>query len=211
MLMPFVKVSILVVQLDVQDEIEKRDIENQNGHNPHDQLSEVESAKIIIDHVKEGVELAKKYRLPKILIDFITTHHGTTRTEYFYRNFLKNNPDIPVVLSDFCYPGPKPTTKEQTILLLADSVEAASKSLKNPKLQEISDLVDNIISYTITHEQLTESDLTFEELESCRSVFKQLLKFNFYDRDNKNILLSYINGLKPITEKNWFLEKVNEK
>lgn len=151
-------------------------IENQNGHNPHDQLSEVESAKIIIDHVKEGVELAKKYRLPKILIDFITTHHGTTRTEYFYRNFLKNNPDIPVVLSDFCYPGPKPTTKEQTILLLADSVEAASKSLKNPKLQEISDLVDNIISYKITHEQLTESDLTFEELESCRSVFKQLLK-----------------------------------
>lgn len=151
-------------------------IENQNGHNPHDQLSEVESAKIIIGHVKEGVELAKKYRLPKILIDFITTHHGTTRTEYFYRSYLKNNPDKPIVISDFCYPGPKPTTKEQTILLLADSVEAASKSLTNPNLQEISDLVDNIIAYKITHEQLTESDLTFEELESCRSVFKNLLK-----------------------------------
>ena len=151
-------------------------IENQNGQNPHDKCSEIESAKIIIGHVREGVALAKKYRLPAVIIDFIKTHHGTTRVEYFYRNFLKNNPQEVAKLGDFSYPGPKPKTKEQTILMLADSIEAASKSLKNPNLEEISDLVDKLIDFKIKNEQLTESELNFEELEACRKVFKQLLK-----------------------------------
>ena len=151
-------------------------IENQNGQNPHDNFTAKESAKVIINHVTEGIVLAKKYRLPTILIDFIKTHHGTTKVEYFYRKFLKNNPDKEVLLSDFVYPGPKPTTKEQTILMLADSIEAASKSLKDPSIEEISDLVDKLIDYKIKNEQLTESELSFEELEKCRNVFKQLLK-----------------------------------
>ncbi len=151
-------------------------IENQNGQNPHDKMTAKESAKVIIDHVTEGILLAKKYRLPKVLVDFIATHHGTTRVEYFYRTFLKNNPDKEINLADFCYPGPKPQTKEQTILMLADSIEAASKSLKDPTVEEISDLVDKLIAFKITHEQLTESALSFEELEECRGVFKQLLK-----------------------------------
>jgi len=151
-------------------------IENQNGLNPHDKMTAKESAKVIIDHVTEGIRLAKKYRLPTVLIDFIATHHGTTRVEYFYRTFLKNNPEEELNLTDFCYPGPKPQTKEQTILMLADSIEAASKSLKDPSLEEISDLVDKLIAFKITHGQLTESALSFEELEECRAVFKQLLK-----------------------------------
>ena len=151
-------------------------IENQNGQNPHDNFTELESAKIIIDHVREGVLLAKKYRLPTILIDFITTHHGTTKVEYFYRNFLKNHPNETANIADFSYPGPKPSTKEQTILMLADSIEAASKSLKNPNYEEICDLVDKLIDYKIKNEQLTQSELSFEELEKCRAVFKQLLK-----------------------------------
>ncbi|MEM1120274.1 MAG: HDIG domain-containing metalloprotein [Bacteroidota bacterium] len=151
-------------------------IENQNGQNPHDQMTPKESAKVIIDHVTQGVILAKKHRLPSVLVDFIKTHHGTTRVEYFYRTFLKNNPDVEIDLADFCYEGPKPTTKEQTILMLADSIEAASKSLKNPCADAISDLVDRLIDFKITHGQLTESELSFEELEECRTVFKQLLK-----------------------------------
>jgi putative nucleotidyltransferase with HDIG domain len=151
-------------------------IENQNGKNPHDDWTDLESAKIIINHVSEGVALAKKHRLPKILIDFIKTHHGTTRVEYFYRNFLKNHPEETVNLADFCYAGPKPKTKEQTILMLADSIEAASKCLKNPTLEEISDLVDKIIDFKINNEQLTDSALNFSELEQCRNTFKQLLK-----------------------------------
>lgn len=151
-------------------------IENQNGQNPHDKLTATASAKVIIDHVTEGVVLAKKFRLPTVIIDFIKTHHGTTRVEYFYRTFLKNNPDTVINMADFCYPGPKPKTKEQTILMLADSIEAASKSLKEPTIEEISDLVDRLVAFKITHEQLTESELSFEELEACKSVFKNLLK-----------------------------------
>ncbi|MEM6320516.1 MAG: HDIG domain-containing metalloprotein [Bacteroidota bacterium] len=151
-------------------------IENQNGVNPHDELPCQESAKVIIDHVKEGILLAKKYRLPKVLIDFIRTHHGTTRVEYFYRNFLKENPNEPCNQADFCYPGPKPRSKEQTILMLADSIEAASKSLNNPSLEEISDLVDKLVQYKIDHNQLEDSALTFAELDQCSLVFKQLLK-----------------------------------
>ena len=131
---------------------------------------------MIIDHVKEGVNLAKKYRLPAILIDFIQTHHGTTKVEYFYRSFLKNHPDESASIEDFSYPGPKPSTKEQTILMLADSIEAASKSLKDPTFEEICELVDKLIDYKIKNEQLSESQLSFEELKKCRSIFKQLLK-----------------------------------
>jgi putative nucleotidyltransferase with HDIG domain len=151
-------------------------IENQSGKNPHNDLSDLESAKMIISHVTEGEKIAKKARLPKLLIDFIRTHHGTTRTEYFYRNFVKDHPDMEVDEADFRYPGPRPRTKEETILMIADSIEAACKSLKNPTEQDLSDLINKIIAGKITHGQLEESEMTFEELELCRNVFKTVMK-----------------------------------
>ncbi len=151
-------------------------IENQSGESPHNQLTNLESAKIIIEHVTEGERLAKKNRLPQLLIDFIMTHHGTTRVEYFYRNFIKENPGKEFDESLFRYPGPRPSTKEQTILMLADSLEAASKSLKNPEEKDIDELADKIIAFKITNGQLEDSEITFEELEICKVEFKKLLK-----------------------------------
>lgn len=152
-------------------------IENQSGDNPHNELNDpLDSAKIIINHVTEGVRLAKKHRLPNVLIDFIRTHHGTTRVEYFFRNYQDENPDIDFDESIFRYPGPKPKSKEETILMMADSLEAASKSLKNPTGKDIDELVDRIIGGKITHGQFEESGLTFEELEACQEEFRKLLR-----------------------------------
>jgi cyclic-di-AMP phosphodiesterase PgpH len=151
-------------------------IENQSGESPHNQLTNLESAKIIIDHVTEGEKLAKKHRLPQLLIDFILTHHGTTRVEFFYRNHIKENPGKEFDETLFRYPGPRPSTKEQTILMIADSLEAASKSLKNPSEQDINELVDKIIAFKITNGQLEDSEITFEELEISKEEFKKLLK-----------------------------------
>lgn len=151
-------------------------IENQSGSNPHDQLDHLASAKMIIGHVTEGRKLAKKARLPRLLVRFIETHHGTTRVEYFYRNFIKADPDREFDESIFRYPGPKPSTKEETILMMADSLEAASKSLKNPTGKDIDELVDKIIGGKIAHGQLDQSALTFLELETCKEVFRQRLR-----------------------------------
>ncbi|NJB85715.1 hypothetical protein GGR26_001460 [Lewinella marina] len=151
-------------------------IENQTGPNPHDRITDLESAKIIIDHVNEGVRLARVAGLPETIIDFIRTHHGTTRTEYFYRNHIKNHPEREVDEPYFRYDGPLPTTKEQTVLMLADSVEAASKSLKQPTQQELYDLIDNIIRGKLTNGQLVQSRLSFHELESLRRIFRSVLK-----------------------------------
>ncbi len=151
-------------------------IENQSGKNPHEAITHLESAKIIIGHVTEGVKLAKKHRLPQVLIDFIHTHHGTTRVEYFYRNFIKENPDKEFDETLFRYPGPRPKTKEETILMLADSLEAASKSLQNPTGKDIDELVERLVSFKIEQRQLEESEMTFEELEKCKIVFKLLLR-----------------------------------
>lgn len=151
-------------------------IENQSGTNPHEEINNMESAKIIIDHVTEGAKMAKKHRLPKLIIDFIWTHHGTTRVEYFYRMYKNNFPDEEVDEAPFRYPGPKPSTKEQAVLMLADSLEATCKSLKNPKGQELDATIEKIIEKKIDDGQLMESDLTFEELEKCKKVFKKMLR-----------------------------------
>lgn len=157
-------------------------IENSKGENLHDSINNFESAKIIIDHVSAGVQMAKKAKLPQIIIDFITTHHGTTRVEYFYRNQQKINPSLEFDESLFRYPGPNPKSKEQTILMLADSIEAASKSLKSPTGKDIDDLVDKIVDYKIDEDQLNESMLTFKELEDCVKVFKSLLRSIYHVR-----------------------------
>ena len=151
-------------------------IENQTGPNPHDRITDLESAKIIIDHVNEGVRLARAAGLPDVIIDFIRTHHGTTRTEYFYRNHIKNHPEREADEPYFRYDGPLPVTKEQTILMLADSVEAASKSLKQPTEGELHELIDNIIRGKLTNGQLVQSHLSFQELETLRRIFRSVLK-----------------------------------
>lgn len=157
-------------------------IENSKGENHHATLSNFESAKTIINHVKDGVTMAKKARLPKLIIDIIQTHHGTTRVEYFYRQQKTQEPDREFDESIFRYPGPKPTTKEQTILMIADSVEAASKSLKSPVGQDIDKLIDGIVEYKIKEGQLSDSELTFQELDICKDVFKALLRSIYHVR-----------------------------
>ncbi len=151
-------------------------IENQNGPNPHDRITDLESAKIIIEHVNEGVRLARVAGLPETIIDFIRTHHGTTRTEYFYRNHIKDHPEREVDEPYFRYDGPLPTTKEQTVLMLADSVEAASKSLKQPTQEELYELIDQIIRGKLNNGQLVQSRLSFHELEALRRIFRSVLK-----------------------------------
>ena len=123
-------------------------IENQStGLNPHDELSFEESAEIIINHVREGIRMAKKYNLPDILIDFIRTHHGTTTVMYFYKQHIKNFPEAEMDMKKFTYPGPKPFSKETAVLMMADSVEAASRSMTKPTHESIDKLVDSIINY----------------------------------------------------------------
>jgi len=151
-------------------------IENQEGKNPHDDLDPLESAKIILKHVEEGEKMAKKNRLPESIINFIKSHHGTTRVEYFYKKYKDLNPTQKIDDKDFTYAGPLPKTKEETILLLADSIEAAAKSLKKKTEETLSDLVNDIIYYKISKGQLVESELTFEELEICRTEFVKTLK-----------------------------------
>ena len=157
-------------------------IENQNGPNPHDRITALESAKIIIDHVNEGVRLAKAAGLPEVLIDFIRTHHGTTRAEYFYRQHIKDHPEREVDEPLFRYDGPLPTSKEQSVLMLADSVEAASKSLKQPTEEELYELIDTIIRGKLTGGQLVQSRLSFRELEILRRIFRSVLKSSHHLR-----------------------------
>ena len=158
-------------------------VENQISEvNPHDDLAFEESAKIIIDHVKKGVEIAKKHSLPDLLIDFIRTHHGTSRVEYFYQSYLKNFPASDVEEESFTYPGPKPYSRETAIVMIADSAEAASRSIKNHTAEDIDKLVDNIIQQKIDQEQLVNSDITFKDITTISKVLKKMLKSIYHAR-----------------------------
>lgn len=158
-------------------------VENQSGaESPHEEKSNLDSARIIISHVTEGEKMARKSGLPPLIIDFITTHHGTTRVEYFYRKMLNESSDEVPEEADFRYPGPKPHTKEQTILMMADSIEAACRSLKQPTEQSMNELIDNIIAGKINLGQLEESLMTFNELERCRQAFKRHMRSVHHQR-----------------------------
>jgi hypothetical protein len=150
-------------------------IENQSGYNPHDELRFDESASIIIAHVPDGVEMAKKFRLPGVIIDFIRTHHGTTRVEYFYRSFLKAHPENEVEEAQFQYPGPLPFSKETAILMMADGIEASARSLKQPTEEDVNNLVDRIVSHLMERQQFVNSPITFKEITICKQVFKKML------------------------------------
>jgi hypothetical protein len=148
--------------------------ENQStGINPHDELSPKESAKIIIDHVIDGIEIAKKNNLPDRVIDFIRTHHGSSLVYYFYLKERELNEDLEK--DDFRYPGPKPFSKETAILMMCDSVEAASKSLKEPTSTKIDKFVENIISKQMESGQFLNANITFKEIQSIKKILKSKL------------------------------------
>ncbi|MDC9724154.1 MAG: HDIG domain-containing protein [Urechidicola sp.] len=146
--------------------------------NPHNDLTNVDSAGIIIHHVIDGIELAKKHRLPDRIIDFIRTHHGTSLVYYFYSQEKKINPDS-VDIDKFRYPGPIPFSKETAILMMCDSVEAASKSIKEPTAQAIDDLIEKIVSGQMANNQFINADITFRDIELVKKVLKKKLK-NIY-------------------------------
>jgi len=155
-------------------------IENQvSGVNPHDELSFDESARIIISHVIKGIEKAKKANIPDQVIDFIRTHHGTTMVQYFYRSYLKNFPEEEVDKQLFTYPGPIPFSKETAVLMMADSVEAASRSLKSYTTETIDKLVEEIITYQVQQNQFVNTDITLRDITLIKKIFKKKL-MNIY-------------------------------
>ncbi|MEO0901916.1 MAG: HDIG domain-containing metalloprotein, partial [Bacteroidota bacterium] len=148
--------------------------ENQTTNiNPHDDLPPKESAKIIIDHVIEGIEIARKNKLPDRVIDFLRTHHGTTTVFYFFRKQQETEPDT--YPKDFRYPGPIPFSKETAILMMSDAVEAASKSLKDPTYQIIDDFVEKIVKGQMQADQFINANITLKEIEVVKKVLKQKL------------------------------------
>lgn len=151
-------------------------IENQSSKfNPHDEIEYVESAQIIIDHVLDGIEIAKENNLPDELIDFIRTHHGTTTVEYFHKQFINNLTEENLDESMFIYPGPKPFSKETAILMMADASEASARSLKNPTSDNIDDLIESVINKQISNEQFVNADITFKEITQLKKLFKNKL------------------------------------
>ncbi len=158
-------------------------IENlSDSANPHENLSFEESAQIIIGHVSKGVEIALQYHLPEAIIHFIRTHHGTTTAHYFYRSYIRLHPDADINPEKFSYPGPKPFSREMGVVMMADSIEAASRSLKKYTDKELHLLVDNIIDNLMKERQLNETNLTLKDIETIRNTFKKRLRNIYHTR-----------------------------
>jgi putative nucleotidyltransferase with HDIG domain len=156
--------------------------ENQTNVNPHDRISFEESAKIIIGHVTEGVRMAEKASLPQALIDFIRTHHGRGKAKYFYTMFRNKYPDREIDENLFTYPGPNPFSKETAILMMADSVEAASRSLATHSEEEIRNLVNRIIDSQLADGLHKDAPLTFRDVEDIKNIFIDKLKIMYHTR-----------------------------
>jgi hypothetical protein len=167
--------------------------ENQNKINPHESLPYEESARIIIEHVTEGVKLAEKYNLPKVIREFIATHHGTGKAKYFYIKYKNEHQDEEIDDSLFTYPGPNPFTQEQAILMMADSVEAASRSLPDYTTESINDLVERIIDGQVNDGYFRECPITFRDINTIKEVFKEKLRTIYHTR------IQYPEAVKPAT------------
>lgn len=158
-------------------------IENQlTGVNPHDELGFDESARIIISHVKHGINKARKNGLPEKVIDFIRTHHGNSRVQYFYKSFLRNFPDAEVDENAFRYPGPIPFSRETAVVMMADAVEATSRSMKEVNSESIDRMVEDIINKQIEDNQFINSDITFKDITITKKIFKKMLMNIFHVR-----------------------------
>ena len=156
--------------------------ENQAGMNPHEGKTYVESAQMLISHVTEGLKLADKYNLPQVIREFIATHHGLGKTKYFYVKQKNEFPDDPVDDLLFTYPGPNPSTKEQAILMMADAVEAASRSIHEYTEQNIRDLVTRIIDAQVEEGYFRDCPITFRDVEYAKTVLIEKLKTIYHTR-----------------------------
>lgn len=156
--------------------------ENQSGVNPHKSLSYEQSAQVIISHITDGLKLAEKHNLPKVIKDFISTHHGRGLTKYFYISYKNEHPDEEVDQEKFRYPGPNPFTKEQAVLMMADSVEAASRRLPEYTEESISTLVDKIIDTQVSEGYFKECPITFKDIATVKALFKEKLKTMYHTR-----------------------------
>ena len=156
--------------------------ENQSGVNPHKSLNYEQSAQVIISHITDGLKLAEKHNLPKVIKDFISTHHGRGLTKYFYISYKNEHPDEEVDAEKFRYPGPNPFTKEQAILMMADSVEAAPRSLPEYTEESIGTLVDKIIDAQVAEGFFKECPITFKDIALVKALFKEKLKTMYHTR-----------------------------
>ncbi|KGN90260.1 hydrolase [Porphyromonas crevioricanis] len=156
--------------------------ENQGGSNPHESLSYDESARIIIRHVTDGIAMAQKYKLPDQVIDFIRTHHGEGKTKYFYNSYCNEHPGIEVDPAPFTYPGPNPFSKETAIVMMADAVEASSRSLKEYTEENIRNLIDRIVDSIVEEGLLSDAPITFRDIKKAKEVFYEKLKTIYHTR-----------------------------
>ncbi len=156
--------------------------ENQSGVNPHSKLGAIDSAQMIISHVTEGIKLAEKYNLPNVIKDFISTHHGQGKTKYFYIQYKNAHPNDEIDELLFTYPGPNPFTKEQAILMMADTVEAASRSLPDYTEKSIRDLVNKLIDAQVAEGYFKECPITFRDIAYAKTVLIEKLKTIYHTR-----------------------------
>jgi hypothetical protein len=156
--------------------------ENQSGINPHETLTDIESAQIIISHVTEGLKMADKYNLPKVIRQFISTHHGQGKAKYFFIHYKNEHPDEPVDELLFTYPGPNPFTREQACLMMADTIEAASRSLPDYTEQSIRNLVDRLIDGQVADGYFRECPITFRDIQYAKTVLIEKLKTIYHTR-----------------------------
>ncbi|MBI5649188.1 MAG: HDIG domain-containing protein [Chloroflexi bacterium] len=158
-------------------------VENQlDGVNIHDTLTPTASASVVIEHVQRGITLARRYKLPERLIEFIPQHHGTTLAAYFHRKAMRANGDVPIVEKDFRYPGPKPQSREAAILMLADGVEATTRAERPGSLDQIRAIIDRIVNERLRDGQLDECELTLRDLEQIKVAFTGVLQGLFHPR-----------------------------
>ena len=155
-------------------------IENQAvGMNPHDRLNYLKSAEVIIEHVHNGVKMAQKHKLPAPIIEFIATHHGTTKANYFFIKHQQENPGKDINEQPFIYPGPLPKSKEAAVVMLVDGIEAASRSMKEKTRDNLEGLINSMIDKKIADRQLDDSDLTFRDINTIKQTLLQKL-INIY-------------------------------
>jgi putative nucleotidyltransferase with HDIG domain len=158
-------------------------IENQAvGYSPHHNLDPLDSSKVIINHVNEGVLIARKYKLPVQIIDFIRTHHGTTIAYFFYKKYLDTNQKTSGLEKKFAYPGPKPFSKEMAIVMMADAVEASSRTLDKYTEDSISELVERILYIQEQDDQFSDAPLTFKDISDIKTIFKKRLSNIYHAR-----------------------------
>ncbi|MCF8361137.1 MAG: HDIG domain-containing protein [Prolixibacteraceae bacterium] len=172
-------------------------IENQlGGDNPHDNLSNKKSVEKIVSHVFDGVRLAKKYNIPETIIDFIKMHHGKSLVKYFYLKQKEQNPDIELKKEDFMYPGPNPTTRETAVVMLSDSIEAASRSLPEKNEESLKKLINQIIDSKVENHELDDAPITFKDIKVIKAIFLEKMK-NIY-----HVRIQYPSEEKEGSDKN---------